>query len=493
MKHHFQLFSLVIIASFVAIFTQTGCKENTLIKSKVLPSNNTVGISSIQLSVTTHTYYDDTAITSTDIGGIPCYQGVGTFYDPFFGTMTGSTYFQISYGGTIGNPFTSPYVIDSAILVLPSSGFIYGDTTGLSSTTPIYQTYQAFYILDTLGNPAITNYYSYNSKPIDLTNPLSDPVTINLAQLTDSFGTNLEDYNTPALRMKLRLPALLKYLTPALNILSTSTNLPQDFFDAFHGICIMPTNTQASVPSTGQSSAMPYFVLNGTNPYNEAGILIYSHDGSQPTPAIDTMPAIYNFDPTVCAHFNNITRSYKNFPVNSLLHSTLPNDSIIVLQNQPGASLDVIIHGIKSIPPGVVLNNAQLQINLLPQYTTDTAELPERLYPIGIGTPSYPTGVGNGVAYTLADRYPTTSLTPVTYMDGFYHFLTTANNNAIRTYTINIPREIMAAIAAGSDTVHMHINGTEDFYGAFKMVAGGGTYSNPLYQPKFVVTYSKLN
>jgi len=483
MKHHFQTLSLVIITLAIAIFTQSGCKENTLIRSKVLPANNTVGISSYSLSVTTHTYYDDTAITSTDIGGIPCYQGVGVFTDPYFGTMTGSTFFQISFGGTIGNPFTG-YTVDSAFLVLPYSGFTYGDSTN----TTLTQSYQVFYVLDTLGNPAYTNYYSYNSKAVDLTNPLSDPVTVNLYQLKDSFGYNILAVNTPALRVKLRLPALFKYLTPALNILSTSTNLPQDFFSAFHGICVMPTNTQQA------TTAIPYFRLDGTNPYNEAGILIYSHDPTVvPIPTSDTMPTIYNFDPTICSHFNNITRSFKNFPVNGLMHSTLPNDSIIVLQNQPGASLDVVIHGISSIPKGVIINNAQLQLNLLPQYTTDTAELPERLYPIGIGTPSYPTGVGNGVSYTLADRYPTTSLTPVEYMDGYYHFFTFGTNNPIRAYTINIPREIMAAIAAGSDSVHMHINGTEDFYGAFKMVAGGGTYSNPLYQPKFVVTYSKLN
>ena len=172
MKVHFHTQLLILAASVIILFTQTGCHENSFIRSKVLPANDTVGVSSYSLSVTTHTYYDDTAITSTDIGGIPCYQGVGVFTDPYFGTMSGATYFQLSYGGTIGNPFilsaTTNAVIDSAILILPYGGFTYGDSINTSLT----QTYQVFYILDTLGNPAITNYYSYNSKPVDLTNPL---------------------------------------------------------------------------------------------------------------------------------------------------------------------------------------------------------------------------------------------------------------------------------------------------------------------------------
>jgi hypothetical protein len=374
--------------------------------------------------------------------------------------------------------------VDSAILILPYSGFTFGDSTNQNLT----QTYQVFYMLDTLTNPAIATYYSYSTKPIDVTNPLSDPVTVNLFQLKDSFGYNQLPVDAPALHIKLRLPALFKYLNPALNILATSTNLPYDWLDAFNGICVMPANT------TQGSTAIPYFQLDGSTQYNTAGILVYFHSGVAPT--IDTLPAVFPFDPSICAHFNSITRSYSHSPVNGYLHSGLVNDSVIVLQNQPGASLDILIPGITKLPPGII-NNAQLQINLLtstPIFAADTAsaQLPERLYPIGIGSSTYPAGVGNGVPYNLADRYPTTSLTPLTYMDGFWHNISTSNPT-MKTFTINIPREVMASIAAHNDTLHLHINGTQDFYGAFKMVAGGGSYSDSAYQPKFIVVYSKLN
>ena len=247
----------------------------------------------------------------------------------------------------------------------------------------------------------------------------------------------------------------------------------------------MPANARQG------TTAIPYFRLDGTNAYNQANLLVYYHDPAT-VPAQDTdYLEQYYFAPSICSHFNSITRSYSRYPVNNLLHSTTVNDSIIAMQNQPGASLDVIIPGIKSLPVGVI-NNAQLQIHLLPGYNLDTTLLPERMYPIGIGGSTYPSGVGTGTEYNLADRYPVTSLSPLAYMDGFFHVLN-VNGISQRAYTINLPREVLNSIAAKNDTIHLHISGTQDYYGAFKMVAGGGTYADTNYRPKLIVVYSKLN
>ena len=344
-------------ALIAVVIIQTGCRENTLIRSKVLPANDTVGLQTYTLPCITHTYYDPYAITSTDIGGIPIFQGVGVYEDPFFGTMTGSTYFNVTTNDYY-NIFAG-LTVDSAVLVLPYSGYLFGD----SLTKTLTQTYQAFYLLDTLGDPNLVTYFANSTKPVDFSDPLSDPVTVNLFQLRDSFGYNVLAVNSPGLRMKLRLPALMKHLTPALNILSTSTNPTQDFLNAFKGLCVMPANAKQG------STAIPYFQLDGLNAYTQAGILVYYHDPAA-VPAQDTdFVEQYYFAPSICSHFNNISRSYSRYPVNGLLHSTNVNDSIIAMQNQPGASLDVIIPGIKTLPVGVI-NNAQLQIHLLPGYNT---------------------------------------------------------------------------------------------------------------------------
>jgi hypothetical protein len=462
----------------IGLLTQTGCKENTLINAKVSPSNNAVNVFSYTLPVITHTYLDDSTVTSTDLGGIPIYQAIGAMPDPFFGTMTASAFFQV-----IPTDFTYRYAgdsIDSAVLVLPYSGFTYGDTSSLSIT----QTYQVFYMADTLGLGS--SYFSFSAKPVDLAQPLSGPATVTINTLKDSFNTPYilpGDY--PAVRIRLNLPALMGHLMPALNVLTTSANPAQDFINSFTGICVRVANT-------GQTAnALPYFQLN-----SQAAVLVYYHPFGT---FADTISS-YFFDAGTCAHFNSITRSFNHAPVNNLIHSTLPNDSIVALSNQPGESIDVLIPGIKSklaaAIDGGTINKAELQFALLPSYYTpnnlnDTLRAPENLSPLGIGNGTYPAGVGAGLAYEIADRYPLTSLTPLTVTDGYLH-LPPNSPASVPVFTIDLPREVIASIAAGNDTLHLHISGTSDYYGAFHLVAGGGNHADSLYRAKFVVTYSKL-
>jgi Domain of unknown function (DUF4270) len=461
---------------------QGSCKENTLINSKVSPSSNAIGVYSVSLPIITHSYYDDTAITSTNISGIAVYHGVGSFVDPYFGTLTGATYFQVlplDYSAT----FYDNNTIDSAVLVLPYSGFTYGDTTQ-STGGNITQTYQVFYMTDSIA-PTST-YYSYSSKPIEATYPLSDPTTVNVYHLKDSLGLNVLPQNYPGLRIKLKLSTLLGHLLPAQQSLTTTTP-SATFLDAFKGICVKTADSRYP------SNAIPYFQLDGNTVYTQAGILVYYHANTDPTKALIEP---YSFSQASCATFNSVKRSYGHYPVNSLFSSTAANDQVIALQNQPGASIDIVIPGIKNLPAGVI-NKAEIQLTLLPAYNSiysagrDTLNAPERLYPTGIGNGTYPAGVTYGLGYNVADRYPLTSISPLGVMDGHLHNMT-RNGTSVQTFTVDLPREVMTSIAAKNDTIHLHLNGTQDFYGAFHMVAGGGSYPDSNYRAKLIVVYSKL-
>ena len=484
MKHSFPGLPAIILLILVAVLTQSGCKENTIINSKVSPSNNTIGVYDTTLRCITHTYYDDTVITSTNIGGIPIYQAIGAVTDPYFGTMTGATFFQVIPSTPSPNIFSGA-TIDSAILVLPYSGFTYGDNTSANLT----QTYQVFYMTDTLGY--YNTYYSYNTAGIDNVSPLSDPVNINIFHLKDSVGLNVLPQNYPGLRIKLKLPALMSRIQAGLTVFTaTSTNPIGDWLNAFKGICVRAADSRQL------TTAIPYFQLDGADPYSEAGIIVFYHPTATPS---DTLTTSFYFSTGSCAHFNNITKSYGHFPVSKLYNSTAANDQVIALQNQPGASLDIVIPGIKNLPKGII-NKAELQLTLLStDYMNNNPgniySAPERLYPIGIGNGNYPAGITAGLTYNVSDRYPLTSTSPLALMDGTPHNLPAGS--AYYTYTIGIPREVMSSIASNNDTIHLHLNGTEDFYGAFHMVAGGGNYgmdgtSDTLYRAKLFVVYSKL-
>jgi hypothetical protein len=277
------------------------------------------------------------------------------------------------------------------------------------------------------------------------------------------------------------LPNLLSHLLPAQAYLDSSNPI-QYWLDAFNGICVRPTNTSKF------TNAMPYFRLDGTDTFSEAGVNIYYHiNGFPSVPYIEP----YYFNTSVCGHYNNISKSFGHYPVSRLYSSRIPNDSIIALQNSPGPGIDVIIPGITKLPKGIIINKVELQLTMLPQYNSDTLFGPERIYALGVANSTYPVGLGAGTSYIIADQYPTTSLTPLTVLDGFEHNIV-KNGNTYQTFTIDFPRELMASIAANNDTLHLQISGTTDFYGAFHMVAAGGNYSDPNYRAKVLIVYSKL-
>ncbi len=476
MKYRFRL-PVILATAVVALLSQTGCKENTLINSQVSPSDNKLGVYDTSLSCITHTYYDDTAITSVHVSGLATYQGVGSMEDPFFGTMNAATHFQVVPVNASIAVFTDK-TIDSAVLVLPYSGFTYGDTADQNASI----SYQAFFMNELLAANSVI--YSYETKQIDAVRPLSEPISVNIYKLKDSLQVAGKKYQ-PGVRMKLNLPVLLSRLQPAL---TAATNAPATantaFQEVFKGVCVKVADTRQV------TSALPYFRMDGNSDYSSAGIIVYSHSN---TGAADTLTQRYFFNGENCGFYNKVSRSYGRYPVSNLYNSTQVNDSIIGLQNQPGAYIDVVIPGISSLPSGVI-NKAELQLTLLPAYT-NKFESPERIFPRIVSNGRYPDGTSAGGRYNVADAYPLTSLTPFAILGGTQREVV-RSGVTVNTYNIGIPREVMRSRASGNDTIHLNlrnvISGTQDFIGAYRMIAAGGNHPNPLYRAKLFVVYSSL-
>lgn len=471
MKYRFLSIRVIVFFVIIAGLFQAGCRENVLINSRLSPSTDSMGVYSTTLSCITHTIINDSGLTSTNIG-LPIYQAVGSITDPFFGTMTGSTYFQV-IPTTITSHLYDSSTIDSAFLILPYSGFTYGDSANSSLT----QSYQVFYMLEPIS--ASSNYYTYTTKALDQEHPLSAPSAVNVKKLKDSsIVTVTLKSNYPAARIPLDLSILKNRLLYAQRALDSSSPIVA-FINSFNGVCVRPSNANQS------NTVLPYYRLDGTDTFSEAGILVYYHPNNSPS-TVHIEP--YYFSSASCAHFNNVSKNYAHYPVGNLYKSTQANDSIVALQNSPGPGIDVLIPGITKLPKGII-NKVELQLTLLPAYTSSNFYAPEKIYSIGISNASYPAGLGAGISYLISDQYPTSSLSPLQVLDGYEHLF----NNTYRTFTVDFPRELMTSMAAGNDTLHLRINGTTDYYGAFHMVAGGGNYPDSNYRAKVKVVYSKLN
>lgn len=463
-------FPLLLVAVFIAL-SQSGCKENVMIDSAISPADNAIGVYDTTLSIITHTYNDDTALTSySDNATGALKQAVGSMEDPFFGTMNGATFMQL-LPGDVTPVIYDGKTIDSAVMVLPYSGFKYGDTADQTKIG-----YQVFFMTEGISRG--TNYYSHSNKEIDLVNPLSDPYEVNMHNIGDSVNVAGKNYN-PGLRIRLKLPTLLNRLMPALSG-ALGTNDPNgNFLNAFKGVCVRVADNRKVAGS------MPYFNLDGGSNYTGAGILVYYHTNG----GNDTLVYRYAFNSASCAFFNNISRSYGHHPVNNLYTSTAANDSLIGVQNTPGANLDIVIPGIKSLPKGVI-SKAEIRLSVLP-WRKDTKYSPvDRLFPLRVNNGIYPAGFAAGTTVPVYDWF--SGIQPFSVINGT---LNTINNSGTttETYTVNIPREIMTSIKAGNDTLHLHLLGSAIYSGAYRSILGGGSHPSPVYRAKLFVVYSALN
>lgn len=461
----------VLLAISAIVFGS--CRERTLISSALSPANDTVGVEADTLPCVTHTFYNDDVITSLNISGLPEYQAVGAISDSFFGTTVASTFFQISNTTGLLKFDTAVYNnIDSVVLNLPYAGFAFGDSASLSAT----ETFQVFYLDDTLGYN--TSYGPSSTKRVDIGNPLSAATTVKLHNLNDSVVDEKGHKHAPALRIKLNYTNTMDKINRALFKQSSAT----DFINHFHGICVRTADSRKF------NTVLPYFSLAGSDDYSKAGILIYYHSLAVPDSAQHLVFAHEQID---CAHFNNITRSYARFPLNQLINSTQANDSIIALQNQPGATIDFKFSGLNSIPKNVVINKAEIQLSLVPGLNSSKFFPHDQIYPLGVGDGTWPSGVTAGAEYTVLDRYPLTSTSAYTILGGEPHSVA-YGSTTVTTYKIGIPREVIASIAAGRDSLHYHVRGTQLFTGAYRALFAGGNYSDARYRAKLIVVYSSL-
>lgn len=472
MKQQFRLISAFIIAA-VTIFSQTGCKEHTLIDAKVAPNIDNIHVFQTDtFTILTKSIFDGDVITSTSITGLPIYHGLGSINgtDAYFGNTNAGIYMQV-IPETLTPTFFSTDNVDSAILILPYTGYTYGDST--SSATP--QSFNVYKITD----PFYTDstYYATQSLAYDPSTIYGTASNVNFKTITDSTFMDGR-LRGPMLRIKLNINSGSSLYTDLSN--ANNTTDVTTFLSTFKGVYIEHSDTfQANTKS------IPYFQLDGVDTYSRAGILVYHHNASTTGEQIFQ----YYFDIQTCAHYNKITRNYSGTPAQSLFTSNQKNDSLVVAQNQPGAAIDVQIPFLGNAFDAAnkfkfIINNAQLIITQVNSYVSPIYGPPVKLYATGVG------GSNNDSLYSISDRYPITSLYPLQFLDG-YAKQTTVGGVTTTRYTINMPREVMESIAR-KRVLHLRLNGTQDYPGATRLVAGGGSYSDPNYRIKLNIVYTKI-
>ncbi|MEI8280059.1 MAG: hypothetical protein WCG87_09870, partial [Bacteroidota bacterium] len=361
MKHSTRSIVAFLLLIIIAAFTQTGCRENTIISAKAVPIIDNIHTFGDTPTLITKTFYNDTVLTS----GYGTYitHALGTINaDPFFGKTLAGIYMQLlpPYPSFTFGASPDSFNIDSAVLILPYVGYTFGDTA-----STINQNFSVYRITDSMSMSKNYFTYSRDSVNINRATPLGTINGYSVRNLSSIGNDSVSIWgvnHAPHLRITLTA-ALIDTLSAIVARGATSTTAA--FIQAFGGIAIEPSDT--STNSVGK--ALPYFLINGNyaDPYSLANILVYYHHYNSSHLPRDTATASFYFDPSYCAHMNWIRHNYAGYPVEPFYnHSNgTISDSIVMIQNLPGAMADITIPNINlnthySSP--VTINKAQLLI-----------------------------------------------------------------------------------------------------------------------------------
>jgi len=471
LKNRFLAFASLILLYAI----NTGCKEDTIIKANVTPSSDFILSNPIgdTLTIYTKTVYDDSIAVRYNNSSYNVIKGLGILNDPFFGRTNWSIFTQfIPTANTI--TIESPNTIDSAVLILPYANFSWGDTT---SSAPHLESFSVYAVTEDMYKDS--TYFTKTSFKYDPT-PIGEVVNADIYRVkTDSVkvaGVN----RAPHLRIKLT-NAFMQTLYNAAH--TTGDNA--SFLRQIKGFYIVAKDTDNNTLRT-----IPYFYLSGTADYQRSSIALYYNNpitNSKLDP--DSVQTIFfNFSANDCAHNNYITHNYNGSQLNNYLLSTNQSDDRVFLQNEPGAAIDIRIPYIKYLPKGVI-NKAQLVItqidyngNPKSATATDTFSAPPRIYPVGVDA--------SGGAYSIQDRYPTDNDGPLAFIDGNKNTTILPNGAVITQYYINIPREVQKAILNQVNELHLRINGTVTYPGAYRLMAAG---KGSAYRVRLNISYTKIN
>jgi hypothetical protein len=461
-----------LLGLFSIPFLFASCKENTIIRTDVVPAvDNITVFGTDTLTLLTKSVQDDTIVTNAYSSSFPVIVGAGNIsFDPYFGKTNSSFYFQIRPPQDKYSFDQAKYQIDSAMVILPYSGFSFGDTSNSAGSI----TFKAYRMREKIFFDSI--YYANSpAKSIEST-PFASS-TIYLPELIKSVRDS-----TIVGGKKRAAHIRLKINNDLVNELINRSGTPDfdnnaNFINYFNGIFI---NTELG------GNTIPYFVLSGDDIYSKAGILLYYHTKNSSGLITDSLTSSFPFDPkstqTKTAFFSRVIKDYTGTPAKEHFNSTATTESTIIIQNAPGAAIDVRIPYIKNLPKCIV-NKAELVITQVPSPLDGIYMPPTRIYPQVIDE------YGNRT--NIADRYPLSSNAALFFIDGNKRSAI-VNGQIVTQYSINLPRELQNAIVEQKKELRLRLNGTQTFIGAYRLTAGGSSYSQPAFRIKLNVVYTKL-
>ena len=447
-----------------------GCKEDTIVKSSITPGDNILGTESVgdTMTVITKTSWSEPLKTSEKIEGLPVVQALGTIVDPFFGKTNAGLYFQLLPSVNSFTFSSEGYTIDSAVLILPYSGFGWGNRKD-----PKPQRLKVYRVDEYMD----VSFDYYSNQDLNLRSELLADMTVDMTKAITDTPFVIDGL---ASFKHIRIPLSKNFIDDVRNKIGTSVyDNEANFLDYFKGFYVAPdSNTNAG----NNTDLLPYILFDGGSDYSRVAIAFYYREDSKPS---EVRNAFFNYVRDKTATYNRISRNYSGFPAQKLIerYKTTLNisDDTLLLQNEPGASIDVRIPHVNQLPVASIIK-AELVFTVISSgVAADSLQMPNRITPVGVNE--------DGTEYEVLDFVSSDVTAAVLFVDGAKRSEKDALGNDITTYRINIPRELQNAIIDKRNELHLRIKGAKGFPGAYRLVTGGRGHST--YKMQLNVVYSK--
>ncbi|HOY30881.1 MAG TPA: DUF4270 domain-containing protein [Bacteroidales bacterium] len=284
----------------------TSCNKNEELGVNVQPSQDMLGINTVDIPVYAHTVYEDSVRTDETT-----YNLIGSYLDPVFGLTDAGVFTQFNLT-TTSVPFGDNPVCDSVVLSLAYQGF-YGDTSSML-TLNVFEISDDFYYDNTYYSDDILGTYKNNYAGITFKPNFKDSVQVGSIKYP------------PHLRVRLKNTLGQKFIDASGTSYLTDN---ASFLKFFKGLNI-------SVKSVTSDGVMLYFNMLSSI----TKLTLYYHS--------DDDTAAYNFViDSKTARFN--TFDHKGFSTadplfkQQLSGDTLLGDSILYVQAMAGTKIKLWI------------------------------------------------------------------------------------------------------------------------------------------------------
>ncbi len=461
--------ALTLCAGF---FSLNACKEKSIVKPGDLipPVDNINTFEAKDFAISLQNAYYDSLRANDYRFPIVALGQVSS--DAFFGKTSAGVYMQFIPSMEYFKFPENISGLDSIVLILPYSGFSYGDTDRTITSNSLRL--KAYEITDPefrYADSTIGNWYSPKEFQHSTTAIGSGEIT--LKTMTDTSFLFNGDKEVNLLRLPLDASVGNYILSLSEGDLATSSA----FINKFKGILLSPDTTQ-------NKNTLGYFYMSGASSqnsiYQTAHLQLFYHVAGDTALKRSIFPFTLS-----CAYSNNIKRNYSGSPAQQFLNTPTLNRDTMLVQSYPGFRSDVTIKLDDKIPASIV-NLATLEITVARtndqnRFNPPTQLIVNRINSDNTISPVMDVVDGNGQSNTdyliFLDGKP-----KLIEINGVEHY----------KYAINLPREIQRTLSLGEKELKLRITTAQVYPGAHRMVAFGPNATEDT-KIRLKVIYTKQN